>query len=69
MKNTLIASLAMLLGIASPAFAAASQEHSGILVWTFMGFFGLIVIAQLVPALLMLIGVVRGFAAGHEQLH
>lgn len=68
MKNTLIVSLAMLLGIASPAFAAATQEHSGILVWTFMGFFGLIVVAQLVPAMLLLIGVIRGFAAEQEQL-
>ena len=69
MKNTLIASLAMLLSIASPAFAATSQEHSGILVWTFIGFFGLIVMAQLVPAVLVILGVVRNFTTGHQQLN
>lgn len=67
MKATLLTTLA-LLGIASPAFAAASaQGHSGILVWAFIGFFGLIVVAQLVPAFLVLFGVARSF--GREQQH
>ncbi|KIH77246.1 hypothetical protein SAMN05660860_02169 [Geoalkalibacter ferrihydriticus] len=70
MKATLLTSLALLLSFASPAFAAAgAQTHSGILVWAFIGFFGLIVVAQLVPAALILAGVVRSFAQGHQQLN
>ncbi|WP_305044581.1 hypothetical protein [Geoalkalibacter sp.] len=70
MKATLFAAIAMLLSIASPAFAAVGpQEHSGILVWAFIGFFGLIVVAQLVPAALVLIGIARSFAVGHQQLN
>lgn len=71
MKATLIATIAMLLSIVSPAFAAAgAQEHSGILVWAFIGFFGLIVVAQLVPAALLLIGVARSFVSqGHQQVN
>ncbi len=68
MKATLLTTLT-LLGIASPALAAAAgaTEHSGLLVWAFIGFFGLIVVAQLVPAFLVLLGVARSF--GREQQH
>lgn len=70
MKATLFATIAMLLSFASPAFAAAgATEHSGILVWAFIGFFALIVVAQLVPAFLMLVGVLRSFTSrGQEQV-
>ena len=67
MKATLLTTLT-LIGIASPALAAAgAQEHSGLLVWAFIGFFGLIVVAQLVPAFLVLFGVAKSF--GREQQH
>ncbi|KIH77971.1 hypothetical protein SAMN05660860_02369 [Geoalkalibacter ferrihydriticus] len=67
MKATLFAALAILLSIASPAFAAAgTQGHSGILVWAFIGFFALIVVAQLVPAFVILFAAVKGLFQGRE---
>ena len=48
----------------TPALAAtgAREDHSGILVWAFLGLCALIVVAQVVPAVLMLIGMAKGFA-------
>ncbi|WP_429886449.1 hypothetical protein [Geoalkalibacter halelectricus] len=69
MKATLLTSLALLLSFASPAFAAGGAEHSGILVWAFIGFFGLVIVGQFVPAFLVLIGVARGIMQGHQQLN
>jgi hypothetical protein len=45
------------------AFAAASNlsaDNSGIFVWVFLGFCALIVVAQVVPAALLLTGMVKG---------
>lgn len=48
------------LTTAAPALAApAHTDNSGILVWTFLGFCALIVVAQTMPALLMVIGAVK----------
>ncbi len=63
---------AMVMGVlfsALPAFAAQSarQDKSGLVVWIFLGFCALIVLAQLVPAVLMMLGLVRG-AAGERAL-
>ncbi len=53
-----------------PAMAAsgARADHSGILVWAFLGFCALIVVAQLVPATLMLLGIVKGVAGSKEEI-
>jgi len=49
-----------LMTLASTAFAAGgSSQSSGILVWIFLGFCGLIVATQLVPALMLLVGMVK----------
>lgn len=64
-----IASLvAALCALASPALAATGirEDHSGIVVWAFLGFCALIVVAQLVPAALMLFGMVKGIAQKGE---
>jgi hypothetical protein len=48
------------------AFAAASNlsaDNSGIFVWVFLGFCALIVVAQIVPAILLLTGMVKGVAS------
>ena len=59
------ATAAMVACIATitPAFAATGtrEDHSGILVWAFLGLCALIVVAQVVPAVLMMIGMVKGF--------
>jgi hypothetical protein len=61
--------LAMLMGILAPvsAFAASGTgEESGIFVWIFLGFFALIVVGQLVPAVMLIIGLVKGATAKSE---
>lgn len=47
------------LVLTTQAFAstAGRTDHSGILVWMFLGFCALIVVAQALPAMLMMVGV------------
>ena len=63
-------SLITLLTSATSVFAATAgrTDSSGILVWIFLGFCGLIVAAQLVPAALMLFGIVKGVASPREEV-
>ncbi|WP_305043619.1 hypothetical protein [Geoalkalibacter sp.] len=69
MKAKLFTTLALLLSLASPALAAGTRtDHSGLVVWTFLGFCGLIVVAQLVPALLVMLGAVKGITQGSAQV-
>ena len=62
--------LATLMGIIAPAtaFAAsgASEENSGIFVWIFLGFFAVIVVGQLIPAVMLITGLVKGIIAKAE---
>jgi len=59
--------LATLMGILAPvtAWAAtgAREDTSGLLVWGFLGFCALIIVAQLVPAILLMTGMVKGVAS------
>jgi len=56
-----------LLTLATSAFAAGSSATGGgLLIWLFLGFFGLIVATQLVPALLLMVGIAKG-VAGHGE--
>ena len=60
--RALITTIAGTLAPAS-AFAATSNlsvDNSGIFVWVFLGFCALIVVAQVVPAVLLLTGMVKG---------
>jgi hypothetical protein len=56
--------LATIMGIIAPvtAFAAtgALEDSSGIFVWVFLGFCALIVVAQAIPAILLMTGLVKG---------
>ncbi|MDY0213096.1 MAG: hypothetical protein RBR06_09705 [Desulfuromonadaceae bacterium] len=66
MKKTIITTLATILA-ASPVYAATTQaSHSGILTWAFLGLCGLIVTSQLVPAVLLLVGIGKGLKSGKE---
>lgn len=56
--------LATLIGAIAPvtAFAASNTPagDGGIFVWIFLGFFAMIVVVQLVPAFMLIIGLVKG---------
>jgi len=62
--------LAAIMGILAPvsAFAAsgAGNEGSGVFVWIFLGFFALIVVGQLVPAVMLITGLVKGITSKTE---
>ena len=45
---------------AAMAAATGNVDNSGIFVWIFLGFCALIVVAQVVPALLLMFGLVKG---------
>lgn len=59
--------LTTLMGIIVPAtaFAAAGarEDSSGIFVWVFLGFCALIVVAQVVPAILLMFGMAKGITS------
>ena len=56
--------LATILTTIAPAtaFAAsgAREDGSGIFVWVFLGFCALIVVAQIIPAVLLMFGMAKG---------
>ena len=62
MKNTLRNTLIALFTFSSSALAAGSTSASGggLLLSLFIGFFALIIVCQLVPATIMLIGILKG---------
>jgi hypothetical protein len=62
MKTTLRMLIAILAGSASAAYAAqgAEIEGAGVLAYLFIGFFALIVVTQLVPAMILFFGMVKG---------
>lgn len=59
--------LAALIVIIAPATAFAATNtpagDNGIFVWLFLGFFALIVVGQLIPAVMLIIGLVKGITA------
>jgi hypothetical protein len=59
--------IATLMGILAPvtAFAASGvrEDSSGIFVWVFLGFCALIVVAQVIPAVLLMFGMVKGIVS------
>lgn len=63
-KRALPTAAALWLATRAPAWAAdvARADHSGLWVWAFLGLCALIVLAQLAPALMLLVGLVRGAA-------
>jgi hypothetical protein len=68
--KTLRTVLTVLISSATTAFAAsgAQSQENGILVYFFLGFFALIIVSQLVPALILFIGMVRGVFSPSEKV-
>lgn len=63
--------LATIIGLLAPAtaFAAtgARADNSGLFVWIFLGFCALIVVAQVIPAILLMFGMAKGVAAAARE--
>ena len=60
-KLSLFVMAVTLLSPISSAFAASGRsDNSGFVVWVFLGLCALIIVAQLVPALLVMLGLVKG---------
>ena len=60
--------IGLTLGTAAPALAATGrQDNSGLFVWAFLGLCALIVAAQVIPAVLMMIGTARAVAKGIKE--
>jgi hypothetical protein len=62
--RALITTIATTLAPVS-AFAATGSrtDDSGIFVWVFLGFCALIVVAQIIPAVLLMTGMVKGIVS------
>ena len=62
--------LATIMGIIAPATAfaasATGNEDNGLFVWIFLGFFAVIVVGQLIPAIMLVTGLVKGITAKNE---
>ena len=62
--------LAALIGTMAPAAAFAAGNvpagNDGIFIWIFLGFFALIIVGQLIPAVMLIIGLVKGIRAKNE---
>jgi len=67
--KSLISTVAVMFLLVSPAFAVdtAVTYSSGLLVLLFIGFCALIIVAQLVPAVLMLFGMTKAVAQGSRK--
>lgn len=67
LKNIVLTALFTLLA-SSPALAstAGRGDNSGFIVWAFLGFCALIVVAQLVPALMVMLGIIKAVASPKE---
>lgn len=58
----------MPLFAATPALAQTGREDtSGLFVWAFLGLCALIVAAQVIPAILVMVGAARGIAQGIKE--
>ena len=69
MKKAILNSLILLAGLSSTAFAAAETGGVGssFLLTLFIGFFALIIVFQLVPAVLLFSGMVKGLVAREHK--
>jgi len=61
--------ITLLTGSASAVFAATETqgEGMGILIYMFVGFFALVIVAQLVPAIFVFYGMLRGLLKRPEK--
>ena len=64
--RALITTTLAILATTAPVAAFASGgrvDDSGIFVWVFLGFCAMIVVAQVVPAVLLMVGMAKGVAS------
>lgn len=61
--------ISLVAGSASAAYAAvgSQSEGAGILTYFFIGFFALIIVSQLVPALILFFSMVKGVFSRPEK--
>jgi hypothetical protein len=61
--------IAVFLGNIAPLWAAdaAREDNSNWFVWIFLSFCALIVVAQLIPAMMMMLGFAKGVKKGPVQ--
>jgi hypothetical protein len=63
--------LAALIGTMAPATVFAAENapagSDGIFVWIFLGFFAVIVVGQLIPAFVLIAGLLKGLTAKTEE--
>lgn len=69
MKRTILNTLALWMASVPAALAAsgAREDNSGIFVWVFLGFCALIIIAQMMPAIMILLGFAKGVKKEKES--
>ena len=67
--KTISKAIALSLAASSSAYAAAgtASGEAGLLVYLFAGFFAVIIITQLVPATILLFGMLKGIFAGESK--
>ena len=60
----------MVISSTSVAYAAtnAQSEGAGVLTYFFIGFFALIIVSQLVPAVILFAGMIKGLFARPEKV-
>ncbi len=70
--TTILGNAALFSVIPSTAAFAAPSTHtvysSGLLVLLFLGFCALVVVAQLIPAMITLFGMIKGAVAARKQV-
>lgn len=68
-SRLLFNSLLLSLSVVTPAFAASTTRvySSGVLILVFLGFCALVVVAQLIPALIALWGMLRSAVTGEGK--
>ena len=68
LRSTLMGMM-MLMTMASPAFAVDTTKtySSGVLVGVFLAFCALIVVVQLMPTIMLLVGFVKGLIKDHAK--
>lgn len=55
--------------LANPAFAVDTTRvySSGILIFAFLGFLALLLLVQLIPTIIMLVGMIKGLVNGVQE--
>jgi hypothetical protein len=64
--KTLIALIGTMVPATVYAAADVAAGNDGIFIWIFLGFFAVVVVGQLIPAVMLLIGMVKGVRAKTE---